>query len=46
MMARNVGRERTASDYRALLESEGFRDVRYQYVEGGQHFDVITTRKA
>jgi acetylserotonin N-methyltransferase len=43
MLVVTEGKERTASEYRALLEESGFRDIEARYT--GQYLDAVLARK-
>ena len=45
MLTKTAGGERSADEYRALLESEGFGKFEFHPIQGSFQFNVMTARK-
>ena len=45
MLIKTAGIERTAEEYKAILESEGFGNFQFEPIEASSQFDVIVAHK-
>ena len=45
ILVETPGVERSADEYKTLLESEGFGNFQFYPIDTSSHFDVITVRK-